>query len=116
MLIIVGNKNDLGEDKRKVTLKEGEEYAKKNSFLFMEVSAKENTNIKALFFKSVIELPFFSQYKVDKDPQNYKLLEELEYENMDFNSGSLSNVVGDSSRINISMMKNSTSSNKKCKC
>lgn len=45
---LVGNKIDL-EDKRNVTTKEGEDYAKEKGFLFMEVSAKSGSGIQELF-------------------------------------------------------------------
>lgn len=45
---LVGNKIDL-EDKRTVSTKEGEDYAKEKGFLFMEVSAKSGNGIQELF-------------------------------------------------------------------
>ena len=44
-ILLIGNKVDL-EEKRKVSKKEGEEKAKKNGYLFMETSCKDNINIE----------------------------------------------------------------------
>ena len=48
-VIIVGNKIDL-EDKRQVTTKEGEEFAKNHGYNFFEVSAKTGKNVKEAFY------------------------------------------------------------------
>ncbi len=82
--------------------------------MYKEVSAKDNINIKELFFQSVVTLPFFQQFKSDQ-MNDKQLLEQLEFENADFNYNTQSNNIGDSSRINISMI-DSASSNHKCKC
>ena len=50
MITIVGNKNDLLQ--RQVSVQEGEEFAKKNNYLFFETSAKNGTNIENIFFKT----------------------------------------------------------------
>ena len=44
-ILLIGNKVDL-EEKRKVSKEEGEEKAKKNGYLFMEASCKDNINIE----------------------------------------------------------------------
>ena len=57
LCIIVGNKKDL-ENKRQVSTKDAESLADKYGIKFMEVSAKDNTNIEALFLdiiKSLLE-------------------------------------------------------------
>lgn len=48
IFVVVGNKIDL-KKQRKVQTKEGEEFAKKNGFIFAEVSAKTGDGIKDLF-------------------------------------------------------------------
>jgi Ras-related protein Rab-6A len=53
----VGNKTDLGNDKRQVSTEEGEERARKDNLLFMEVSAKAGYNVKSLFRKLATSLP-----------------------------------------------------------
>merc|ERR1711991_401119 len=40
-IILIGNKKDLYH-KRKITYKEGEQYAKSNNFIFFEISTLEN--------------------------------------------------------------------------
>ena len=57
VLCLVGNKTDLGTDKRQVSTEEGEERAKKENLLFMEVSAKAGYNVKSLFRKLATSLP-----------------------------------------------------------
>jgi Ras-related protein Rab-6A len=57
VICLVGNKTDLGTDKRQVSTEEGEERAKKENLLFMEVSAKAGYNVKALFRKLATSLP-----------------------------------------------------------
>jgi len=56
VVMLVGNKTDLN-DKRQVTLEEGEAKAKKLNVLFIETSAKSNHNIKQMFRKLAESLP-----------------------------------------------------------
>ena len=48
VIILVGNKTDLGEH-RTVTIEEGQEYASSNGMLFIETSAKTAANVPAIF-------------------------------------------------------------------
>ena len=57
VICLVGNKTDLGNDKRQVTTEEGEEKASKDDLLFMECSAKAGYNVKSLFRKLATSLP-----------------------------------------------------------
>lgn len=57
VICLVGNKTDLGNDKRQITTEEGEEKAKKDGLLFMECSAKAGYNVKSLFRKLATSLP-----------------------------------------------------------
>lgn len=54
--ILVGNKCDLGDDERVVTMEEGEEMAKKVKFKFFEASALTSININEIFDYCVEEL------------------------------------------------------------
>ena len=56
IIVLVGNKTDLG-DKREVTTAQGEEEAKKNSLMFIETSAKLGHNVKNLFRRIAQALP-----------------------------------------------------------
>lgn len=49
MIFLVGNKSDIAE--REVSKKEMEEYAEKNTYPYIEVSAKSGSNIHLLFRK-----------------------------------------------------------------
>lgn len=57
VICLVGNKTDLGNDKRQISTEEGEERAKKDGLLFMECSAKAGYNVKSLFRKLATSLP-----------------------------------------------------------
>jgi Ras-related protein Rab-6A len=57
VLCLVGNKTDLGNDKRQVSTEEGEERATKDAIMFMECSAKAGYNVKSLFRKLATALP-----------------------------------------------------------
>jgi Ras-related protein Rab-6A len=57
VICLVGNKTDLGNDKRQITTEEGEELAKKEGLMFMECSAKAGYNVKSLFRKIATSLP-----------------------------------------------------------
>ena len=56
IIVLVGNKTDLGE-KREVTAQQGEEEAKKHGLMFIETSAKVGHNVKALFKRIAQALP-----------------------------------------------------------
>jgi Ras-related protein Rab-6A len=57
VICLVGNKTDLGNDKRQVSTEEGEDRAKKDDLMFMECSAKAGYNVKSLFRKLATALP-----------------------------------------------------------
>ncbi|KAI9252583.1 GTP-binding protein Ryh1 [Helicostylum pulchrum] len=56
IIVLVGNKTDLN-DKRQVTVDEGEKKAKEYNIMFIETSAKVGYNVKALFRKIGHALP-----------------------------------------------------------
>ena len=71
LVILAGNKSDL---ERQVSYNEGYELAKKNNMLFFETSAKKPSNINLMMFTAIAELPFFSQFEIDKE----SLIKELQ--------------------------------------
>ena len=77
LLVLCGNKNDL---ERQVNYKEGFELAQKNGMLFFETSAKNRNNIDLMMFTTIAQLPFFSQFQIDKD----ELIKELQNLNSKF--------------------------------
>ena len=70
ILILCGNKSDLD---RKVNYKEGYELAQKHGMMFFETSAKTSENINLMMYTAIAELPFFSQFDIDKNT----LIDEL---------------------------------------
>jgi len=56
LIVLTGNKVDQHKQ-RKVTIEEARGYAKEHKFLFMETSAKMNTNIIELFLTIARQLP-----------------------------------------------------------
>ncbi|KAI9313570.1 ras-related protein rab-6A-like protein [Dichotomocladium elegans] len=56
IIVLVGNKTDLN-DKRRVSVEEGEQKAKDYNIMFIETSAKVGYNVKALFRKIGHALP-----------------------------------------------------------
>ena len=67
IIILVGNKTDLGEKYRTVSTKEGEEKAMENGILFIESSAKTGHNIKILFEKLAEQLPTKSEATLQQE-------------------------------------------------
>ncbi|CAL9228500.1 unnamed protein product [Arabidopsis halleri] len=63
IIVLVGNKTDLVE-KRQVSISEGEDKGKEYGVMFIETSAKENFNIKALFRKIAAALPGVDTYSL----------------------------------------------------
>ncbi|AEE87134.1 putative small GTP-binding protein [Arabidopsis thaliana] len=63
IIVLVGNKTDLVE-KRQVSISEGEDKGKEYGVMFIETSAKENFNIKALFRKIAAALPGVDSYSL----------------------------------------------------
>jgi Ras-related protein Rab-6A len=57
IVVLVGNKTDLGDQKREVTTGQGEEEAKRAGAIFVETSAKVGHNVKALFRRIAQALP-----------------------------------------------------------
>jgi len=51
---LVGNKIDLDE-KREVSIEEGQKIAEENNFIFQEVSAKKGIGFSELFYKNLFE-------------------------------------------------------------
>ena len=74
-MILCANKIDL-ESERQVTTEEGKDFAKKNELTYYEVSAKNNTNVKRMFYSVVADLSIFAE-ETDKEG----LIKQLEEEN-----------------------------------
>merc|ERR1712045_153356 len=57
IIMLVGNKTDLSEEKRQVSTEEGERKAKELNVMFIETSAKAGYNVKQLFRRVAAALP-----------------------------------------------------------
>jgi len=54
-IMLIGNKCDL-EHRRQVSTEEGEAFAKKHHLMFLETSAKANTNVEQAFITMASEI------------------------------------------------------------
>lgn len=52
VIMLIGNKADLADTKRRVTTEEGERFAKENGLIFIETSAKTAYNVEAAFLQT----------------------------------------------------------------
>ena len=50
-VVLIGNKNDMEQD-REVSYQEGEEFAKRKGMLFFETSTKTAHNVEETFMKA----------------------------------------------------------------
>ena len=56
VIMLIGNKADLGETKRRVSTEEGERFAKANGLIFMETSAMTSFNVEEAFIKTANQI------------------------------------------------------------
>jgi Ras-related protein Rab-6A len=66
VIMLVGNKTDIS-DRRQVAIEEGSDKANEENVLFIETSAKEGYNIKALFRKLATVLPGMGNTQLSGD-------------------------------------------------
>jgi small GTP-binding protein len=57
VISLAGNKVDLAEDSRQVSIEEAKAYADENNLLFFETSAKTNQNVNEMFKAIAVKLP-----------------------------------------------------------
>ena len=70
-IILVGNKCDLPDDKRMISLKEGQDKANEFNIPFYETSCKEGINIKEVFEKLVDDIMEKGSKNINRE---YKIL------------------------------------------
>lgn len=56
VIMLIGNKADLADTKRRVTYEEGERFAKENGLIFMETSAKTAHNVEEAFLQTSLRI------------------------------------------------------------
>uniref|UniRef100_A0A671NHD9 Ras-related protein Rab-6B-like n=1 Tax=Sinocyclocheilus anshuiensis TaxID=1608454 RepID=A0A671NHD9_9TELE len=67
IIMLVGNKTDL-EEKRQITIEEGEQRAKELNVMFIETSAKTGSNVKQVSLRVLHCLLNVIDIKLDKQP------------------------------------------------
>ena len=70
-IILVGNKCDLSDDKRMISLKEGQDKADEFNIPFYETSCKEGINIKEVFEKLIDDIIEKGSKNINRE---YKIL------------------------------------------
>ena len=70
-IILVGNKCDLSDDKRMISLKEGQDKANEFNIPFYETSCKEGINIKEVFEKLIDDIIEKGSKNINRE---YKIL------------------------------------------
>lgn len=100
---VVGNKTDLN-DKRVVNSGDGENYAKKNGFIFAEVSAKSGEGINDLFEKQIY--PKIKEKFLDK----INHIEYLDIKNKEFNENNYTEKLDINNKIEEKTKKSSCAS------
>ena len=110
-IILVGNKNDL-ENERQVSYEEGLEFAKNNNIVFFETSAKTGKNISELFQTSAIEIN-------KKIEENFYDLENescgIKIGNIDSNNNNSYSIDGNYNNISLDLSdKKNTNDNDNC--
>ena len=105
LMILVGNKNDL-ENERQISFEEGFDFAKSKNMLFYETSAKTGNNISILFEKS-------AQIIAKKIDENYY---DLENDSCGIKQGYINNQTNfnDSSNISLDLGNKTNNNNNGC--
>ena len=74
-IMLIGNKSDL-DSRRAVSTKEGEEFALKNGLVFLETSAKTNSNVETVSHHNCSNT---EQSGLLRDPRFSKLYVQIPY-------------------------------------
>jgi len=74
VMVLAGNKCDLGDEERQISKEEGAAFAKKHGMEFFETSAKEDINVRKSFTKLMVGI-YHNLCKVEEEPlaQNNKV-------------------------------------------
>ena len=78
---IVGNKIDL-KDKREINKEEADNFCKEYNYEYLEVSAKEGTNIDNMLYGSIAGLPIFTTINGETIAKE-NIMQDLLQENLD---------------------------------
>ena len=108
-IVIVGNKIDL-ENKREVSVEEGQKFCEDKNYDFFEVSAKDGLNLNDMLFNSVADLPIFLSINTDGATKE-QIVQNLRKENLD--SFKYQNQTDNNNSESVNMDYNSTNNNNK---
>ena len=108
-IVIVGNKIDL-ENKREVSIEEGQKFCEDKNYDFFEVSAKDGLNLNDMLFNSVADLPIFLSINTDGATKE-QIVQNLRKENLD--SFKYQNQTDNNNSESVNMDYNSTNNNNK---
>ena len=111
--LLVGNKCDL-KDERQVSILDGENCAKNKNMKFIEVSAKEGTNIENMFNSSLSN--FLNDMKKEKISYDNKYNNIHHFEQNNTSSLNLSNFVSSEQSIDSIKIQKTSFCNKYCSC
>jgi GTPase SAR1 family protein len=88
VVILVGNKCDLGDESRQVEKEEGKEFAEKEGLCFMETSALNNVNVEQVFLQMITNIHDITNHKtldakIDDTPINLFNANQIHFPNHD---------------------------------
>eukprot|EP01098_Paradermamoeba_levis_P005912 TRINITY_DN2460_c0_g3_i2.p1 TRINITY_DN2460_c0_g3~~TRINITY_DN2460_c0_g3_i2.p1 ORF type:complete len:307 (-),score=86.71 TRINITY_DN2460_c0_g3_i2:145-1065(-) len=70
-IMLIGNKSDM-EEKRAVSIEEGEQFARENGLIFLETSAKTDTNVEEVWADQKQQKPKSQKSKKPKNQKSQK--------------------------------------------
>ena len=79
VICLIGNKNDISENKREVSFNEGNEFANKKNMIFFEISAKNKNDVENCFNILIQEI-----YNVRKKNNKGQVVDSIIIQKGDF--------------------------------
>lgn len=72
VIVLVGNKCDLGNSRREVNLEDGQSLAQLENISFLETSAKENLNVEEAFLQMINKIHEITSQKSLENKNNHQ--------------------------------------------